>query len=71
MLFLDLKNIDGAREEMLGGKYFQPRHWYQFADDAAVISGQQNENQVLLNAFTRWSSWADMLIESINARRLG
>ena len=26
-----------------------PRHWYQFADDAAVVTGLEHENQVLLN----------------------
>ena len=31
-----------------------PIHWFQFADDAAVITGLQNENQFLLNHFTRW-----------------
>ena len=33
---------------------FTPRHWFQFADDASVVSGIESENQVLLNAFTRW-----------------
>ena len=40
----------------------RPIHWFQFADDAAVISGQENENQVLLNRFTLWCQWADMII---------
>ena len=30
-----------------------PLHWFQFADDAAVITGLENENQTLLNHFTR------------------
>ena len=40
----------------------RPIHWFQFADDAAVISGQKSENQVLLNRFTLWCQWADMFI---------
>ena len=28
-----------------------PIHWFQFADDAAVISSQEKENQMLLNHF--------------------
>ena len=32
----------------------RPIHWFQFADDAAVIIGQESENQVLLNRFTLW-----------------
>ncbi|XP_065066053.1 uncharacterized protein LOC135691968 [Rhopilema esculentum] len=30
-----------------------PVHWFQFADDAAVVTGQENENQILLNHFSR------------------
>ena len=43
-------------------RYLTPRHWYQFAYDAAVISGLESENQILLNLFSRWCSWADMII---------
>ena len=37
-------------------------HWFQFAGDAAVVSGRENENQLLLNRFTLWCQWADMII---------
>ena len=40
----------------------RPIHWFQFADDAAVVSGQENENQLLLNRFTLWCQWAGMII---------
>ena len=43
-------------------KYMIPRHLYQFADDAAVVTGLEHENQVLLNAFNSWCTWADMVI---------
>ena len=39
-----------------------PIHWFQFADDAAVITGLENKNQILLNHFTRWCTWANMII---------
>ena len=39
-------------------RYLTPRHWYQFSDDAVVISGLESENQTLLNLFSRWCSWA-------------
>ena len=42
--------------------YIYPIHWFQFADDAAVITGLENENQILLNHFTRWCNWAGMII---------
>ncbi|CAB3977163.1 Hypothetical predicted protein [Paramuricea clavata] len=38
-----------------------PIHWFQFADDAAVISSQENENQILLIRFTVWCQWANMI----------
>ena len=39
-----------------------PIHWFQFADDAAVISTQEKENQILLNRFSVWCQWANMII---------
>ena len=39
-----------------------PIHWFQFADDAAIVSGQEKENQMLLNRFTIWCQWAQMII---------
>ena len=43
-------------------RYLTPRHCYQFDDDTAVISGLESENQILLNLFSRWCSWVDMII---------
>ena len=37
-------------------------HWFQFADDAAVITTNERENQLLLNCFSRWCQWAGMVI---------
>ena len=39
-----------------------PTHWFQFADDVAVISSQEKENQILLNRFSVWCQWANMII---------
>ena len=39
-----------------------PLHWFQFADDAAVTTGQESENQHLLNRFSIWCQWASMII---------
>ena len=43
-------------------KAFYPHHWFQFADDAAVITGQEHENQILLHAFSHWCTWANIEI---------
>ena len=39
-----------------------PTHWFQFADDAAVTTGLEKENQILLNHFTHWCKWAGMKV---------
>ena len=39
-----------------------PTYWFQFADYAAVITGLERENQILLNHFTLWCNWAGMKI---------
>ena len=43
-------------------KFLNPIHWFQFADDAAVISGQESENQHLINRFIIWCNWSNMII---------
>ena len=39
-----------------------PIHWFQFVNDAAVITGQESGNQHLLNRFTIWCQWSNMFI---------
>ena len=39
----------------------RPIHCFKVADDAAVITGLENENQLLLNHFTRWCTWTNMV----------
>ena len=41
---------------------FKPIHWFQFADDAAVVTTNERENQLLLNYFTKRCTWSDMII---------
>ena len=43
-------------------KFLTSRHWYQFADDAAAVTALESDNQILLNAFSRWCTWADMIV---------
>ena len=33
--------------------FLNPTHWFQFADDAAVITSLENENQILLHHYSR------------------
>ena len=48
-----------------------PVHWFQFADDAAVTTGLENENQILLNHFARWCTWANIIIRVDKCANLG
>ena len=43
-------------------KLLNPIHWFQFADDASVITSLETENQHLLNRFSLWCQWSDMII---------
>ena len=45
----------------------RPAHWFQFADDAAAVTGQESENQVLLNHFSNGATGLICLSESTNA----
>ena len=42
--------------------FLNPIHWFQFADDAVVITGQDYENKHLLNRFSIWCQWSNMII---------
>ena len=44
------------------GSSFVPIYWFQFDDDTAVISGHEQENQILLNRLYMWCKWAGMHI---------
>ena len=50
---------------------FEPLHWFQFADDASVISDTEHENQILLNACTRWCQWSMMIIRVDKCKTFG
>ena len=37
------------------------KHWSQFADDTVIITALESDNQHLLNLFTKWCSWPDLI----------
>ena len=49
----------------------KPKHWFQFADDAAITTGEEYETQILLNAFTAWCSWAKMTLRIDKCKSFG
>ena len=41
---------------------FKPVPWFQFTDDAAVVTTNERSNQLLLICFAKWCKWSDMVI---------
>lgn len=39
-----------------------PKHWMQFADDTAIVTSLESDNQHLVNAFSKWAQWAGLII---------
>ena len=60
--FIQHIKVDKYRQFGFTCNFLTPIHWFQFADDAAVITGQECENQHLLNRFTIWCQWSNMII---------
>lgn len=60
-----LKTIDSERIRTMGYNYcdtLTPRHWFQFADDSALVTSTEEDSQALLNVFTKWCQWAGLKI---------
>ena len=45
--FIQHIKVDKYRQFGFTLNFLNPIHWFQFADDAAVITGQESENQHL------------------------
>ena len=60
-----ITTTDQEKVKCLGYVYentLSPKHWFQFADDTAIATALEYDNQLLLNVFTKWSKWADFTI---------
>ena len=60
--FIQHIKSDQYRQFGFSHKLLNPIHWFQFADDASVITSVETENQHLLNRISLWCQWADMII---------
>ena len=60
--FIQHIKVDKYRQFGFTCNFLNPIHSFQFADDAAVITGHECENQHLLNRFTIWCQWSNMII---------
>ena len=60
-----LKTIDSEKIRSMGYNCchtFTPRHWFQFADDSALVTSTEEDSQALLNVFKKWCKWAGLKI---------
>ena len=39
-----------------------PKHWMEFADNAAIVTALESDNQLLCNRFLKWDSWAGLVV---------
>ena len=69
--FIQHIKSDKFRQFGFSSAFLNPLHWFQFADDAAVITGQESENEHLLNRFAIWCQWSDMIIRLDKCSTLG
>lgn len=44
-------------------RLFKPIRWFKLAGDSAVIKTDEPENQLLLNCFSKWCHWSNMLFQ--------
>ena len=69
-----INTIKSERIECTG--YFHqnclgPKHWFQFADDTAIVTALASDNQHLCDVFLKWTSWADLTIKVSQCHTIG
>ena len=69
--FIQHIKVERYRQFGFSFKLMNPVHWFQFADDAAVITTQESENQHLLNRFSVWCQWSNMFIRAEKCSTFG
>ena len=60
-----IKSIENEKVFWLGyglDKTLSPCHCFEFADDTAIITTLEGDNQLLCNVFTNWTSLVDLII---------
>ena len=69
-----INTIKSEKIEFMGYFYqncLSPKHWFQFADDTAIATALDSNNQHLCNVFLKWTSWADLTIKVSKCRTFG
>ena len=69
-----IKTINDEKVKCLGYNYcniMSPCHWFQFADDSALVTSIEEDSEVLLDVFTKWSAWASLIIKVSKCKTFG
>ena len=59
-----IKTIDDERIRRMEYNFcssITPRNWFQFPDDSALVTSIEQDNELLLNLFTKWCKWAILI----------
>ena len=63
-----IKSIDDDNESMMNKS---PHHWFQFVDHSALVTSTEEDIQLLLNVFTKWCTWASLIIKVSKCKTYG
>ena len=69
-----IKSIENEKFGCLGyvsDKILSPCHWFQFADNTAIITALEGDNQLLCSVVTKWTSWANPIIRADKCHTFG
>ena len=48
-----------------------PRSWFQFVDESALATSTEQDSQLLLNLFTKWCKWANLIVPVDKCKKFG
>ena len=68
------KTIDDEKVKCMGYNYcdiMSPRHWFQIVDDSALVTSTEEDNQLLLNVFTKRCTCASLILKVSKCKTYG
>ena len=69
-----IKTIDEEMIRCMGYNFCNSlarRNWFQLADDSALVTSTEQDSQLLLNLFTKWCKWANLLVRVDKCKTFG
>ena len=69
-----IKILDDKKAKCMGYNHYEimsPRYWFQFANDSVFVTSKEEDSQLLLNVFTKWCTWASLIIKVSKCKTSG